>query len=97
MGASYANALRGVFQFDDYNVIVDNPTVHSAAAFVANLPAGIRPVLKLTYLLNWTAGAGPFGFHLVNISLHAANTLLVFLLARRMTAGKEAQDSYNFV
>jgi len=90
VGASYVNALRGVFQFDDYNVIVDNPTVHSAAAFVANLPAGIRPVLKLTYLMNWTAGAGPFGFHLVNISLHAANTLLVFLLARRMTAGKEA-------
>ena len=90
VGLSYANAFRGVFQFDDHNVIVNNPSVHSVAVFVANLPTGIRPLLKLTYLLNWTAGAGPFGFHLVNISLHAANTLLVFFLACRMTAGKEA-------
>jgi len=90
VGLSYANAFRGVFQFDDYNVIVGNPSVHSAAAFVANLPTGIRPLLKLTYLLNWITGARPYGFHLVNISLHATNTLLVFFLARRMTAGKEA-------
>jgi tetratricopeptide (TPR) repeat protein len=90
VGLSYANGFRGVFQFDDHNVIVNNPSVHSVAAFVANLPTGIRPLLKLTYLLNWTAGAGPFGFHVVNISLHAANTLLVFFLACRMTEGKEA-------
>lgn len=90
VGVSYANAFRGVFQFDDHNVIVGNPSVHSLAAFLRDLPAGIRPVLKLTYLVNWTAGGGLFGFHLVNISLHAANTLLVFLLARRMTGGKEA-------
>lgn len=90
VGISYANAFRGVFQFDDHNVIVGNPSVHSLAAFAGNLPTGIRPLLKLTYLMNWTAGGGPFGFHLVNISLHAANTLLVFFLSRRMTGGKEA-------
>lgn len=88
VGVSYANAFRGVFQFDDHNVIVGNPSVHSLAAFVGDLPRGIRPLLKLTYLANWTAGGGLFGFHLVNISLHAANTLLVFLIARRMTEGR---------
>lgn len=88
-GISYANAFRGVFQFDDYNVIVENPVVHSLAAFAGDLPNGIRPLLKLSYLVNWTAGWGLFGFHLVNLSLHAANTILVFLLARRMAAGKD--------
>lgn len=81
VAVSYANAFRGVFQFDDFNVIVENPAVHSLAAYLGDLPKGIRPLLKLSYLLSWTAGGGPFGFHLVNVLLHAANTLLVYRLA----------------
>ena len=30
---SYFNALSGDFQFDDYKVIVDNPSVHSWEAW----------------------------------------------------------------
>lgn len=91
VAVAYLNALRGAFQFDDYNVIVDNPVVHSWTAFLSDLPRGIRSLLKFTYTLNWTSGLGPFGFHLVNVSLHTANAVLVYLLARRMAAGRRGE------
>jgi tetratricopeptide (TPR) repeat protein len=80
----YLNSFRGVFQFDDYNVIVENGGVHTWGAFLSGLPGGIRPLLKFTYTLNWTSGLGLFGFHLVNVGLHAANAVLLFLLASRI-------------
>jgi len=79
----YLNSFRGAFQFDDYLVIVDNAGVHSWSAFLAGLPRGIRPLLKFTYTLNWTSGLGLFGFHLVNVSLHAANAVLLFHFASK--------------
>jgi protein O-mannosyl-transferase len=82
--AVYLNSFRGVFQFDDYNVIVDHVGVHSWGAFLAGLPRGIRPLLKFTYTLNWASGLGLFGFHLVNVTLHAANAVMFFYLASRI-------------
>lgn len=79
---AYANSFLGVFQFDDFNVIVDSAQVHSWDAWQGSLHNGLRPLLKLTYLLNWTTG-GLFGFHLFNLSAHLANTFLVHALARR--------------
>jgi hypothetical protein len=80
----YLNSFRGAFQFDDYNVIVDNAGVHTWGAWLAGLPRGIRPLLKFTYTWNWTSGLGLFGFHLVNVMLHAANAVMLFLLASRI-------------
>ena len=80
----YLNSFRGVFQFDDYNVIVDHGGVHTWGAYLAGLPRGIRPLLKFTYTLNWTSGLGLFGFHLVNVGLHAANAVMLFFLATRI-------------
>lgn len=80
---AYLNSLHGAFQFDDFNVIVDNPVVHSLEAWRADLGRGIRPLLKLTYTINWLLGGGqPLGFHVVNLAVHLANTLLVYALAR---------------
>ena len=84
VAAVYLNSFRGVFQFDDYNVIVDNGGVHTWGAYLAGLPRGIRPILKFTYTLNWTSGMGLFGFHLVNVGLHAANAVMLFFLASRI-------------
>ncbi|HEX7812543.1 MAG TPA: tetratricopeptide repeat protein [Burkholderiales bacterium] len=84
-------ALTASFQFDDYNVIVNNPAVHSLAAWLDSMP-GIRPLLKLSYALNWVAGAGPFGFHLFNVVVHGANALLVFLLLRTLRPGRGRED-----
>lgn len=81
---AYSNSLHGAFQFDDYNVIVNNYLVQSWSAWLADLPHGIRPLLKLTYTLNWTMGWGTFGFHLFNLAVHAGNTLLVYAIAGRI-------------
>lgn len=78
---SYFNALSGDFQFDDYKVIVDNPSVHSWEAWLAGLGHGIRPLLKFSYTLDWTLGLGKTGFHLTNLLIHLVNTWLVFRLS----------------
>jgi tetratricopeptide (TPR) repeat protein len=78
----YANVLNGSFQFDDYNVIVDEPHVQSWVGWFANLGSGIRPLLKLSYTLNWTMGTGVIGFHLTNLLIHLANAWLVYRLAQ---------------
>ena len=88
---AYFNALTGVFQFDDYNVIVNNPAVHSLAAWRDSMP-GIRPLLKFSYALNWAVDPGPFGFHLFNVLVHAANAVLVYRLLRALSEERaEAQ------
>ncbi len=88
---AYLNSFQGVFQLDDYNVIVFNPAVHSWSAFGQDWFHGIRPLLKLTYTLNWTSPAGTFGFHAFNLAVHLTNTLLVFnLTAYFFREGREA-------
>ncbi len=89
----YLNSLHGSFQFDDFNVIVNNPSVHSLSAWLADAPRGIRPFLKLTYAFNWKFGPGPFGFHLFNVAIHAANAILVYHLSRRVFAGKGREEN----
>lgn len=80
--AAYANACLGPFQFDDYNVIVQYPPVHSWSAWLDEIDSGLRPVLKLSYTLNWTLGTGAVGFHLFNVFVHLVNALLVYTLTR---------------
>lgn len=79
--AVYANALLwGAFQFDDYNVIVNNAVVHSWQSWWSDVGRGIRPLLKLSYTFDWTIGWKEFGFHLTNLLIHSGNTILVWLL-----------------
>ena len=80
---AYVNSFAGVFQFDDFNVIVGNPAVHSWQAWLADSPTGIRPLLKFTYMLNWTWGVGTFGFHLLNTLIQAVNAILIYHLSRK--------------
>jgi hypothetical protein len=85
VAAAYANALSASFQFDDWNVIVDEPRVHGLAAWWHSMP-GIRPLLKLSYALNYAISAGPVGYRAVNVVIHASNACLIFaLLAKRAT------------
>ncbi len=75
--AVYAPALAGPFQWDDHAVIVGNRRVHSLSAWAAAVPTGVRPVLHLTYALNWALDPAPLGFRAVNVTVHALNTVLV--------------------
>lgn len=86
----YANGLGGAFQFDDYKVIVDNPAVQSWAAWntlEGQGFLGLRPLLKLSYVLNATVGWGVLGFHLVNVLIHLGNCLLVYAVTLRLVQG----------
>jgi hypothetical protein len=80
-------SLSASFQFDDWNVIVDEPRVASLAAWAASMP-GIRPLLKLSYAANNELarhlGGGVAGFRAVNVAIHAANAVLVFGLLLRL-------------
>lgn len=77
---AYLNALPAAFQFDDYNIIVDNPNVHSLTLWWQQVFT-LRPLLKLGYALNWSSGFGAFGFHAINIALHLANMALLWRLS----------------
>ena len=82
VAVSYANALTGSFQFDDFNVIVNEEQVHSWTNWYAALGNGIRPLLKLSYTANWTMGLGVLGFHLTNLLIHLLNAYLVYRLSQ---------------
>ncbi len=82
--AAYGNSLHNAYQFDDYNVIVNSAAVHSWSAWYADVAHGLRPLLKLSYTLNWISGPDVWGFHLLNIAVHFLNVLLVYALARRL-------------
>ena len=94
---AYLNSFRGAFQFDDFNVIVNNPRVHTWHAWWLDLQQGIRPLLKLTYTADWTLGLGVAGFHLTNVLIHLCNTWLVWLLTRHFAANHPALRAIPFL
>ncbi|HEY5899756.1 MAG TPA: hypothetical protein VIV54_19475 [Burkholderiales bacterium] len=94
---AYLPSLAGPFQFDDYNVIVNYPTVHSWAALFERAGAGVRALLKASYTLNWTLSPDPLGFHLVNVALHALNAVLLFHVGKRIRGQGTNSEAVAFV
>lgn len=87
----YSNGIGGDFVFDDRSVIVDHPLVENLSgvfkAFIHPYyydrpQSGLyRPLTSASYTLNWHLFSGqPYGFHLVNILLHAIISFLIFLV-----------------
>jgi hypothetical protein len=85
---AYARSFTGAFQFDDFNVIVDLAAVHSLQGWWADVGQGIRPLLKLSYTLNWTSGWGVFGFHALNLLIHVATVFLVYRLSQEFLVAR---------
>ena len=98
----YLNALGGGFVYDDRQQVLENPYVHSFQ-YVGNIfgstvwtfqgAQGLsnyyRPLMTLAYLLCYSLyGPIPFGFHLLNLALHAAVVLLLFAVTRRLFGGR---------
>ncbi len=82
---AYGPALSGPFLFDDLSLAFAAPDAASwpFRAWVS----GMRPVLMFSYWLNFQfAGARPYSYHVVNVLLHVANSLLVYLLLARLLA-----------
>ena len=81
----YANSLWNQFTWDDELYITTNPQVTQfswRALLAPNRVTNVfRPFTFVTFAFNWAlGGAHPFAFHLVNLSLHAAVTLLLYFL-----------------
>lgn len=77
----YVNTLGHGFVFDDLSLITQNPQVKQFRWTNFVSPTGYRPLRTLTYAINYAVGGeNPFGYHLVNVLLHAINALLVYLL-----------------
>jgi len=87
----FENGINGDFVFDDRSVIVGHPLVEDiSGVFKAFLypyhydrpQSGLyRPITSASYTLNWHLFSGqPYGFHLVNILLHAVISFLIFLI-----------------
>jgi len=84
---AYGNSLRVPFQFDDLPNITLNPDNHMVKMDGESLRRAVkgpnhrRPLAYLSFALNYYLGRNdPLGYHLVNLLVHLANGLLVFLL-----------------
>jgi len=103
----YHNSLNAPFIYDDKPKIVENPDIKKLSniktkliypyskhkSFKRNDPS--RPLTYLTFTLNYHFGKlNPFGYHLFNILLHIFNSILIFLLTKRILfyTYKESSD-----
>src|SRR5436309_5983040 len=83
----YGNALFNDFAQDDFFHIVHNTQVFEQPwrqlFEVIRNSNHYRPVTYVSFSLSYLAhGMSPFGFHLLNIVLHGAVTIVLYLLFR---------------
>jgi protein O-mannosyl-transferase len=77
----YSNTLSVPFQFDDSINIADNLKIRHLTAYL-NLTSS-RYVGSLSLAFNYyLGGVSPFGYHLVNIMIHIANGILIYVMVR---------------
>ena len=89
----YLQTLRHDFVYDDYPYVAGNAYVQQgltwpgiAWAFTTFRAGNWHPVTWLSHLLDISVwGSEPAGHHFTNVILHAANTLLLFLIFSQMT------------
>lgn len=87
VAVAYHNALDGPFLFDDIE-LPGNHTIRSVGLETLQPPPRSsvegRPLVNLSFALNYAAGGlRPWGYHLVNVLIHAANALALYGLVRR--------------
>ncbi|HAO94132.1 MAG: hypothetical protein A2X99_06775 [Deltaproteobacteria bacterium GWB2_55_19] len=79
IAAAYSNTLFAPFQFDDHLYVIDYNAGKGLGAFWP--PSGTRYVTYLSFALNYRFGGfSTFGYHLVNIIIHALSSIGVYLL-----------------
>jgi tetratricopeptide (TPR) repeat protein len=92
--AVFGQVLRHEFiNYDDPTYVTGNPNVYVgltlegvAWAFTSNYSSNWHPLTWISHMLDCQFfGLKPWGHHLSSLLLHAINTLLVFLVLKRMT------------
>ncbi|MGH7412243.1 MAG: hypothetical protein ACREJ6_14455 [Candidatus Methylomirabilis sp.] len=88
---AFVNSLWNSFVLDDVSIIEENPAIRHLSNLRAIFAAGYwptegqdklyRPLVILSYAVNYAvAGVAPFTYHLINVLLHAGNSVLVYFL-----------------
>lgn len=81
---TYANSLDGQWVYDDFIIFRDPSVVGSGFGRGVFALTQARPLTFLTFHWNYLAAAqDPVSWHAVNVLLHAANCVLLLLVARR--------------
>ncbi len=99
---AYGNSLPNGFTMDDNLYVLDNPMLTSFSVRGLFQPTSynnvFRPFTFATFAFNWTVGGNhPFGYHLLNLLLQAAVTLLLFLVIRRLLEAVPQAATIAFV
>src|SRR5512140_1263759 len=84
---------HGFVDYDDGDYVSANPHVESGLtlanvvwAFTTGHASNWHPLTWLSHMLDYQLfGRDPGAQHLVNLAIHIANTILLFLLLRKMT------------
>jgi len=75
----YSNTFHATFQFDDRTNIIENYKLRYLSNFWP--PSGLRWSGFLTFAINYhLGGLNTFGYHILNISIHIFNSILVYWL-----------------
>jgi len=99
--AAYAGSFAGVFVFDDFLAILQNPTIrHFGTALFppsGQLTVSGRPLFNFSLALSYAlSGNGSWGYHALNLLIHLGAALALFGIARRTLrsiAGAEVEIS----
>ena len=92
-GAYLAAARNGYVNYDDPEYVVTNPHVQRGLsveslvwAFKTGHADNWHPVTWISHLLDWTLFQGDAGrAHMVNVAVHVANAVVLFVLLRSLT------------
>ncbi len=83
----------GFINLDDPVYVLENPNIQAGItlnavkwAFTSGHAGNWHPLTWLSHILDWQLfGSNPAGHHLTNLFFHIANTLLLFLVLKKMT------------
>jgi len=104
----YGSALNSPFIFDDVISIVNNESIRSLWPLIGSaerpgplkpakdLPTAGRPVVNLTFALNYRLGGlNPFGYHALNVLIHIGSAWLVWTITQRSLRLPYFGDRFN--
>jgi tetratricopeptide (TPR) repeat protein len=89
----YQVCTNDFVNYDDPMYVYENPNIQAGITpkafkwvFTAGYASNWHPLTWLSHMLDWQLfGPNPAGHHLTNLIFHIANTLLLFVVLKRMT------------
>jgi protein O-mannosyl-transferase len=92
---AYSNSLSVPWHYDDENTIVESEKVHDLSAAFADIGRGTRSLVHFTFAVNYAlGGSDPWGYHLVNLAIHALAALMLNAWLRRVLGPQGAWPAF---